>query len=367
MPTQHPAKQRKVRAFHLAAKDREHLTTNLALLIRAAVPISDALDSLAQTSSNRLFKAAIAQIQDDIDNGYSLSKALGRSHVISGQTLALITLGEQSGNLSENLAVAAKQEEKQRIFQAKIRSALMYPGFVLGLLLVVGLGVAWFLLPRLSETFAQLNVELPLISKIFIGFGVFLKDHGVWAVPAFLAVLLAVGIILFGLPRTKHLGMRLAFRTPGISRLLFEVETARFGYLLGTLLRAGLSVTQALQLLHDATSAPGHKALYATLRQDFEDGFSFKSSFGRHRKTANRLIPPAVQQMIIAGEQSGALDETLLSVGRLYEEKADVSTKNLEVILEPLLLTVVAAGVLMVALAVLLPVYGLVGGLDTVQ
>jgi len=352
----------KIRKFHIRGKEREYFTTNLALLLKANVPVGEALQSLRETSQSRALKEALEQMKHDIAEGMSLWKALERCNVVPAQTLALVQLGEQSGNLIENLLVAAKQEEKQRIFKSKVRSALLYPGFVLGITGVVGLGVAWFLLPRLAETFAQLGADLPLISVILIGFGIFLKNNGLWAIPLGLALAALCGYILFGAPRTRGLGQRLLYRTPGVSRLLYEVEIAQFGYLLGTLLQAGLSVTQALRLLQDATSATRYKKFYDYLTRSFEDGYSFKVSLPKY-KHGTKLLPPTVQQMVIAGERSGALPETLLNMGAIYEEKADASTANLEVILEPILLVVVWLGVLGVAVAVILPIYSLVGGL----
>jgi type II secretory pathway component PulF len=352
----------KTTKFHVRGKDREYFTSNLALLLKADVPVGDAFQSLRDTSHSKKLKGALDQMKRDVAEGMPLWKSLDRSGVVSDQTLALVRLGEESGNLAENLIVAAKQEEKQRIFRSKVRSALLYPGFVLGITAVVGLGVAWFLLPRLAETFSQLNVQLPLISQILIGFGLFLKDNGLWAVPTGVVVTLILGYLLFAAPKTKGLGQRLLFRTPGVSKLLYEVEIARFGYLFGTLLEAGLSVTQALRLLHEATSATRYKKFYDYLTRALEDGYSFKASLPKY-KHATKLLPPSVQQMIIAGERSGALPETLLNMGIIYEEKADASTANLEVILEPILLIIVWLGVLGVAVAVILPIYSLVGGL----
>ena len=353
---------KKAKRYHIRSKDREYFTANLALLLKAAVPVGESLASLQETSHSSQLNKAIEQMRDDIEEGTPLWRALERSHIVSTQTLSLIRLGEQSGNLVENLRVAAEQDSKQRVFRSKIRSALIYPSFVLSLTAIVGIGVAWFLLPRLSETFSQLNVELPLISKILIGFGLFLKDNGLWAVPAGIGTALLLGYIVFAAPKTRILGQVLLFRLPGISRLLYEVEIARFGYLLGTLLKAGLSVTQALDLLYDATSSLRYKKLYRYLSRSFEDGYGFRTSLTKYRRI-NRLIPPAVQQMIIAGERSGALSETLVSVGEIYDEKANSTTQNLEVILEPILLVIVWLGVLGVAVAVILPIYGLIGGL----
>ena len=350
--------------YHISGKDREYFTGNLALLLRAGVPVGEALESLQETSGSHNLKQALEQMKHDVDDGTPLYRSLERSGIVSAQTLALVQLGEQSGRLVDNLDVAAKQEEKQRIFRSKVRSALLYPSFVLSVTGIVALGVSWFLLPRLAETFSQLNAKLPLISKILIGFGLFLKQNGVWALPLGFAILFAILYVLFVYPKTKRYGQWVLFHVPGVSKLLHEVEVARFGYLLGTLLQAGLSVTQALQLLQNATNLLSYKVFYAYLKTSFEDGYGFKSSLAQY-KGARELIPPAVQQMIVAGERSGALPETLMSVGTIYEAKADTSTQNLETVLEPILLVFVWLGVLGVAVSVILPIYSLVGGLGT--
>lgn len=354
----------KARRYHISPKYRDYFTSNLALLLNASVPVQEAFISLGETSKSGELKGALEQMKHDIDEGMPLWKAMERSGIVSTQTLALVQLGEQSGKLIQNLQVASRQEEKQRIFRSKVRSALLYPGFVLGLTLLIGIGVAWFLLPRLAQTFSQLDVTLPLISRIFIGIGIFLKTNGYWAIPVGAAVMGLIVYLLFGFPKTRSLGQRLVFHIPGVSKLMYEVEVARFGYLLGTLLQAGLSVTESLESMQRATAAPRYQKLYKYLHGSIEEGYSFKSALLKYRHV-NTVLPPPVQQMLIAGERSGSLPETLSSIGSIYEEKADISTANLEAVLEPILLLFVWVGVMGVAVAVILPIYSLVGGLGT--
>jgi type IV pilus assembly protein PilC len=353
----------KVRQLHLAHKEREYFSENLALLLKSAVPIGEILDSMLAQTHSRAFKKALQGMQADISSGYSLADALGRSGIAGEQTLALVRLGEASGHLVENLQLASQQEAKRHAFASKVRSAFIYPAFVIGLTLIVGLAVAWFLLPRLAATFAQLHVALPAISRVLIGFGEFLRLHGLVVVPAVTASLLLLFYIVFVAPATKGLGRILVFHTPGIGRLIREVEIAQCGYLLGTLLEAGLTVTQSLELLEQASTSPQYRRLYHHLGESFEEGFTFKEGLDKY-KHSQKLLPPPVQQMIIAGERSGALPEVLLTFGRTYEQKSDLTTQNLETIIEPVLLVVVAGGVLMVAVAVILPIYSLVGGLN---
>ncbi len=358
----HPKPKRRTPP-HFAFKEREYFVENLALLLKAAVPLGQALASLEQTASSGQMKKTLREMQADIEAGESLAVTLERSGLVGSQTLALVRLGEQSGHLVENMQLAAEQEEKRHFFHSKVRSALIYPTFVLGLTIVVGLGVAWFLLPRLSSTFTQLQVSLPTISKLMIGFGEFLRAHGIVAVPVVFVVAFIVGYVLFAAPRTKFIGQRLLFAMPGISRLMREVEVAQFGYLLGTLLDAGLPVTKAVHLLARSTNAKRYAKFYEYLAKSLEDGQSFQQGLAGYKKVAS-LLPPSVQQMVIAGEHSGSLSQVLRTVGRTFEQKSDITTQNLQAILEPILLVIVWVGVMAVAVAVILPIYSLVGGLN---
>lgn len=363
MPPTQKRQIRRPRKIRVPYKDREYFTENLGLQLKSAVPIGDALEALITTSRTKSMRKLLIQMRADIDAGYSLASAIDQSGLVGGQTLALIRLGEKSGHLVENLQLAALQEEKRHMFRAKIRSAMLYPVFVLSVTLLVGIGVAWFLLPRLSDTFTHLNVALPPVSKAILGVGVFLKSNGLVAVPAFVGGCFSLGYVLFVPQKTRWIGQRILLSLPGIGRLLREVELSQFGYLLGTLLNAGLPITQAIALLADASTSPQYQKFYRYLAQSLDDGFSIKDSLQRYKKST-RLIPGSVQQIIIAGERSGSLSDVLLVIGRTYEQKADVTTENLETIVEPVLLLFVASGVLLVGVSVLLPIYTLLGGLN---
>lgn len=362
MPAAKPAAARRSANFRPAYKDREYFTENLSLLLKASVPVSQAIESLKETVRTSRMRRALEDMQADIEAGISLADTLARTGLVSGQTLALVRLGEQSGHLVENMQLAAQQEEKRHFFRAKVRSALIYPAFVMTMTVIVGLGVAWFLLPRLALTFSQLEVDLPLVSRMMVGLGIFLKEHGALVVPLFLGLFFGVGYVLFAAPRTKFIGQKILFALPGVGPLLRQVEVAQFGYLFGTLLEAGLPVTQALNLLSSASSSREYQSFYSYLAQSLEDGKSFQQSMKGYKK-ASKILPPAVQQMIIAGERSGSLSQVLLTVGRTYEQKSDVTTQNLEAVIEPVMLVVVWVGVMAVAVAVIVPIYGLLGGL----
>lgn len=345
-------------------KERDYLVENLSMLVAGGMTILSAIDAVTLDMRSRGMKKILATLRDDIESGSPLWKAFEHSGIFRDHTISLVRLGEETGKLSDNLKLVAVQEEKDRIFRSKIKSAMMYPVFVLSLTVIVGVAIAWFILPRLATVFAQLRVELPLLTKWLIAAGKFLGEHGTIAIPIFFLVLILFVFFIFYFSKTKFIGQAILFTVPGIKKLFQEVEMARFGYLLGTLLQAGVPVTQALDSLYNATLFPRYKKLYAHLRDSVQEGNSFQKSFASYKKSSG-LVPVTIQRLIITGEQSGNLSETLLKISTTFEERTENTTKNVTVILEPILLVIVWLGVVAVALAVILPIYSLIGGLNT--
>ena len=344
-------------------KEREAFIENLSMLVASGMTLSDALRAGAAELRSKRMRRIVGSVIEEVENGSSLWKALAGTGAFALHMVSLVRLGEESGKLAQNLKVIAVQQEKDRVFRSRIMSAMMYPVFVLALTVVVGTGIAWFILPRLAEVFSRLRIELPIMTRVLIAAGSFLGHYGVFAIPAAAAVILAVLAVMFWIPRTRFIGQALLFLLPGVRRLVQEVELARFGYLLGTLLEAGLGVTQALDSLAATTSFRVYGRLYARLRDLVEEGNSFQKSFALQKRLA-LLIPLSVQQLVVAGEQSGTLAQTLQKVHLAYEARIDMTTKNLTVILEPILLVIVWVGVVFVALAIILPIYSLIGGLN---
>ncbi|MBI2577951.1 MAG: type II secretion system F family protein, partial [Candidatus Wildermuthbacteria bacterium] len=306
----------------------------------------------------------LALVKNELEGGSPLWKALQGFKLLPAHALELIRIGEESGKLTENLKAIALQTQKEKVFRSKIRSAVMYPAFIFFLAAFIGIGVSWFILPRLSTVFSQLHIALPLITRVVISIGEFFSMYGLYVVPAAIFLLMALMHFLFCFNKTKFIGQEILFHIPGVKRLIREVEVARFGHLLGTLLAAGVPVIQALSSLSQSTGFRKYRRFYQYLAKSIEEGNSFQQSFALYKRKAS-LIPNPVQQMVVAGEQSGNLSAILSKIGEAYEDKTEATTKNLTVILEPFLLVMVWLGVVGVALAIILPIYSLTGGLSS--
>lgn len=343
--------------------DREYFFENLSMLLSAGIDVATALSSLEKGVRTRRMKQIIGNILAHIDEGEPLSKAISREHLLSAEMLHLLTVGEQSGKLSENLTVIVNQIRKEKMFRSKLMSAMLYPLFVSALTVIVGLGIAWFLLPNLATVFGQLRIPLPLITRILIGVGAFLGTYGVVVVPGAVVGLTALTILFFTFDPMKHAGQRILFGVPGIRSVIQEIELGRFGYIVGSLLVAGIPFPEALTILAQTTGNWQYKRMYQSLRDSVVEGAGFAKSMKAYPHS-DRFIPIPIQQLVASAETSGSLPETLVHIGELSDEKIDIVTKNLSTLLEPVLLVVVWLGVLWVAIAVILPLYSLIGGIN---
>jgi type IV pilus assembly protein PilC len=346
----------------LLGGEKDYFAENLSMLLSAGIGVSAAIAIMAEGSSNKSYKKLLTVINSDLDEGSSLWKALEGRGIFNHSYLYMTKVGEESGRLSENLSIIAEQQKKSKSFKSKLTSALIYPGIILSLTLIIGIAVIWFVIPKMAKIFGDMKIDLPLPTRIMINLGNFITDNPILFL-SLIFISLGSFILFFFIPGTKRVGQAILFRTPRIKNLFKEVEVARFGYVMYSLAQAGIPLTEAIQSIERSTQFSLYRKFYHYLFQSIADGNSLEKSFHKY-KNLKRLLPINIQQMIIAGERSGNLVTVLGKISGIYEEKIDTTSKNISVILEPLLLFVVWLGVLFLALAVIMPIYGLVGGLD---
>jgi len=332
--------------------------SNLSMLLSSGLRLSSALESLQEETKSRRMRKILSEIEQKIEGGSSLFDALEETGVFPLRILSLVKVGEESGNLSKNLEVATLQNEKEAMFRSKVRSSLMYGVIVFTLSVVVGAGSAWFTLPKVAVVFEEFEAELPAITRGLIVTGNILSAYGIFIIPFFLLGIVAVFYFLFSFPKTKFLGHAIVFRLPIVKNLVKQVEISRFGFLLGTMLEAGMSVVESFDALHGTTTFKNYQMFYVYLKQSVENGNSIQKSFADYPRI-DKLFPSSSRQMISAAEQSGNLSGTLLKIGSIFEQKIEATAKNLPTVLEPLLLLLIGLGVAFLAIGIIMPIYNL--------
>lgn len=338
------------------------LLQNLVMLTRSGLDLATCIRTLEADCADPRLAKKLAGIQKQLENGDPFSQSLSSAQLFSPYAISLITLGERSGRLAENLSVIAEQEKKERFFKSQLQSALLYPAIVLAIALIVGIGVSLFILPKLADLFSQLSIQLPALTRALVALGLFIKH----APPLFLPLATGGVILLLISFVSSEKGRALLHGAlaglPGTGSLIRESELARMGSVAGSLLHAGVPITDTLASLADTAPLAQWRRFYRSLADSIERGQSFKQCFSA--AAAARLLPRAVQTMLTTAEQSGRLAQTFADIGRLFEEKVAEDSKRLAIALEPALLVVVWIGVVFLALAVLLPIYQIIGTLN---
>lgn len=347
----------------ISKEEKRNFIENLNLLLSTGTSTADTFRSIRESEKGSSMQFFLNQMIENADSGISLSETLEISGIFPSYTINLVRIGEKNGTLKETLALLSEEQSKSDDFRGKVKSAMLYPGIVLFFGLVVSMLIAWFMLPKLAGIFSALHVKLPLITKIILFIGTFLGKYGYIAVPLFFICILFLTYVLFFNEKTKRYGQAILFNAPGIGNLLKETEIARLGYLLGSLLNVGVPITSAILTMKEASPLYRYKNFYHFLADSIEEGNSFEEGFKVY-KNSNSILPIPVQTLIISGEKTGKLPDVLKILGEKYNQKSELSAKNLEIILEPIFLIIVWFVVVGIALAVILPIYSIIGGVS---
>ncbi|HEV7449319.1 MAG TPA: type II secretion system F family protein [Candidatus Paceibacterota bacterium] len=341
------------------AHEKDFFLENFSLLLRAGMPATEALSTLKEELRRGSMRRTVEAVEEEVISGGTISVALSRGKLLSPRFISLLRVGEETGQFAEQLTLVIAERKKEELFAGKIRSALIYPGFVLAVTFFVGLTVMWYVFPKLSAVFASSGGTLPLTTRAIISIGNFFSLYGTVVVPAALMILAALFFFLFVYSKTRSTGEWLLLHSPISKSVIQEIELARFGYILGTLLRAGIPIPQALESLRDSTSFVLYKRFYQSIMSHIDEGQSLYRSIEAIPHVST-YMPPHIARLLLAGELSGALSDTLLRVSEEYDRKLDTLTQNLSALLEPVIIVVVGLIVAVIALGVISPIYGLV-------
>lgn len=346
----------------MSAKESEFFLQNLNLLMRSALPVREAIETLKTEIRSKKMIKAITIIESEIDTGSKISTALGKSGLLSERFVSLLRLGEETGELQKQLALIVEEQKKEQKLKSKIRGALMYPGIVLSVAILMGIFTMWYIFPKLTSVFVKSGAELPMTTKVLISVGEFLSVYGLIVIPLIFLILVGSTYLIFIYKKTRWIGETMLLRIPATRGIVEDMELARFGYIMGSLLKAGVSLPQALKSMEDSTSFVLYKRFYAALGTQVTEGHSLYNSMNNYPHS-ERFFPSYLSRLLSAGEMSGSLSETLLDIGSMYEAKTENLAQTLSVMLEPIIMVVVGLFVAFLAIAIIAPVYGITGAI----
>jgi type IV pilus assembly protein PilC len=336
-------------------KDMIVFARQLATLLEARLPLNNALKILSQQTSNPTLKEAILQITEDIDAGLSFSQAMDRHRkVFPDYYVEMIRAAEVTGNLDEVTAFLADYTEKESILADKASSAMIYPGIVFALFIVVAFILITFVYPSIGSVFAENNVALPWYTQALLTTGNFLSKWWVLVVFA-VAALGFVVVDYFETDEGQALLDEAKLRLPIVSKVFQPVILARFGNSAALLVHGGVPIAQSLEIMSHMVGNTLYRDVIRDIAQDVRQGKLLSESVASHP----RFFPELVSQMVSVGETTGKTEEMFTRLSAIYTRDADQVTGNLVDLLQPILLIGMGLMVGFLFASILIPIYNL--------
>ncbi len=334
------------------ADDIVNFTRQLATMINAGLPLIQALN-LLQGQAKPAFEKVIRQMVQDIEGGSNLGDALAKHSIFDKVYVSLVQAGEAAGALDTILLRLADTLEKQKEFRAKTRGALIYPGIVLTAMLVVVIVMLVFVVPRMTELYADFDAELPFATQMLIDLSSFLRNQ--WYV---FGALLVGGFVVFRAWKRTAAGAlqydQLQLRIPVMGQLQQKVLVTEFSRTMSLMIAAGISLLEALDIVENGMNNLVYQNAIAAARNGVEKGRPLSGSLEKEE-----VFPPLLPQMVAVGEETGQLDDVLEKLAKYYESETEHAIKGLTTALEPMIMVVLGIGVGFLIIAIVMPIYNL--------
>ncbi|MDP4001276.1 MAG: type II secretion system F family protein, partial [bacterium] len=305
--------------------DKITFIKNLGVMLRAGLPVSKSLKILTAQTQNPKLSKTISEISRAVESGTSLSDAIARyPKVFSPIFVSMVHVGEISGNLEKNLKYLAEQLQRDYNLVSKARGALTYPLVVLGALVMVGFLMFTFVLPKLTSTFIDLKVELPLMTRIVIGVVDIFAQYGI----LILILFIVLGVVFVFWRKTdsgKTVLHKLVLYLPVVSGVVIKINQARFVRVFASLIKSGMPIVEALSVSSHVVNNIYYQQTISDASSKVKIGSPLPSAF----KKKPKLFSSLVVQMMEVGEESGTTETVLTEVADFYESEIDQTMKNL--------------------------------------
>lgn len=339
--------------------DKILFAKHLSTMIKAGLPLKESVLTLKEQTKSKNFKKILDEIAISLDNGRHLGESLAKyPREFDRLFINIIKVGEASGTLEENLEYLSEQLEKNYDLQKKVKGAMLYPIFVVGSTLTLGVALAIFILPKLLPLFNSFDIELPLPTKVLIWFTETLQNHGLLILLG-LFILVVLLILLMRIRGVRKFFHIILLRTPLFGRISRNKNLAQYSRTLHVLLKSGIPVVRALEI----TSKTLKNIVYQEAIEESSRNVQRGEKISSFLIEKEFLFPLTISRMIQVGEKTGRLENTLFHMAKFYEKEVDNTTKNLSTVLEPFLLVIIGLVVGFIAIAIILPIYRLTGGL----
>ncbi|NQT50349.1 type II secretion system F family protein, partial [Candidatus Kuenenbacteria bacterium] len=329
-------------------------TKNLSIMLRSGSTLSEALKILHDQSKAKL-EVILSDVIQMTQKGVELSQALSKhKKTFSELYVNIVKIGEESGTLEKNLEYLADQLEKSYRLRKKILGAMLYPAIIIIGILLLGFGITFFILPKISNMFKNFRVELPWSTKILIFISDFFQNYGLWAILGGIAIVIFLSWFL----RTKFVKPfthKVILILPICKSISKNFNLSMFYRSLSILLKSGVTIDEGIKICTKTISNVHYKNFLLETYQKIKGGETLCKAL----KEKPKLFPPTDTQIISVGEKSGGLPESLSYGASIHEDQLDDISQNLSSILEPVLFIFLGIIVAILALSIISPIYSI--------
>ncbi len=330
-------------------------TRQLATLIAAGLPLVKALRTLQdQLEAGGALKGAIKSIADEVESGSNFSEALTRfPGVFPNFYINMIKAGELGGMLEDILKRLSEFLDKTQKLKDRVKSALMYPMFVMIVAVLILIMLMVFVIPTFTSMFSEVGGSLPVPTKILIVISEITRR--LWfLIPLLPVALIAIYKAIIKSPDRRFVIDKIKLRTPIVGNLIQQIAVARFSRTLGTLLSSGVPILAALQTVRDTIGNEFIARAVMQVRDSIKEGESVSGPM-----EASKAFPPLVTKMVSIGEETGDLAKMLIQIADNYEDEVDVAVSGLTSLLEPLLIVFMGLIVGFIVVSMFMPLFSL--------
>lgn len=333
-------------------KDRAYLARQLATMISAGVTLDRSLRILAARINNQKIASALDIVLRDIEAGSKLSAAISKHPAVFDKIFVdVVIAGEASGNLEKVLIEVAEWLEEENEFFSQLRSAIIYPLFIVAFMIIIVITMMIKVIPQLKDIFLSNQVALPWTTSVLIALSDFIMKYW-W----FLIIIVLALIIFIAYWIKMAVGRRLfdKLKTKDPTGLTADIYMTRFSRTMYILLKSGVSIINALQITAATIGNVWYEDVLRRVVTDVEKGVPLSVPLGK-----SSLFPPIVAEMILVGEQTGKVDDILNSMASYYDNEVKAKLKGVVSLIEPVLIVVIGLGVGFVIFSIIMPIYNL--------
>jgi type IV pilus assembly protein PilC len=341
------------------AKDMAVFCRQFVSILRAGVSVASVLAMLGQQTSNKKLRAAIREMQADVEKGESLATSMRRHPKIFPAILVnMVSAGEASGNLEESFRQMELYFERSKRTKSKVTSAMIYPCVLIVVMIVVLIVMMTKIIPNFLKTFEDMDAELPKLTQGVMAVCEWFKSW--WWVPLLVLAALIVGGVLFHRTnKGKHFFGWLARKTPVVGNLTVKTACATFCRTMEVLIGSGLTLTDSMDL---AASNMGNIYYLEAIRD--ARGMVAEGTPLRESLVRTGIFPPMVSNLVGVGEETGDLQSMMGKVADYYDEEVEEATKKLLNLMEPAIIIFMAVFVVIIVLAIYLPMINMTKAFD---